>query len=57
MLALSTVLFLSASLLLAVDVVDNRDYEGDSYEVYVLNTHVGYLYNYNFDYSLTGKTK
>lgn len=51
-----TLLLISIGLL-SIDVVDNRDYPDDGYEVYLLDTHIGYYYadDKEFEYSLTGK--
>lgn len=42
--------------ILSINIIDNRDYSEDGYEVYVFYTHVGYIYqNLDFEYSLTGR--
>tara|TARA_R110000772_G_scaffold204628_1_gene314729 strand:- start:295 stop:489 length:195 start_codon:yes stop_codon:yes gene_type:complete len=41
--------------IMQISIIDNRDYDGDMYEVYLFDTHIGYYLDYTFDYSLTGR--
>lgn len=56
-LALAFVALLTVSLSLTTELVDNRDYPEDGYEIYVLDTHIGYFYaeSNEVKLSLTGK--
>lgn len=56
-LIITLMLFLSGISLSTISIVDNRDYPEDGYEIYVLDTHVGYYYadDMEIEIVITGK--
>lgn len=56
LLLLLAILSVIATVITNLEIVDNRDYPEDGLEVYLYNTHVGYLYpDGQIEYILTGK--
>tara|TARA_R110000850_G_scaffold90138_4_gene192374 strand:+ start:6030 stop:6194 length:165 start_codon:yes stop_codon:yes gene_type:complete len=52
----NVLLLLTCIVVLFTNVIDNRDYPEDGYELYMFSTHVGYVYSdLAFEYSLTGR--
>lgn len=49
------IIILSGLTYSSFDIVDNRDYEGDMYEVYFLGDHIGYVLGLDFELSVTGR--